>query len=116
MMCVGDTFAVICLEAIPDLAQRTLVAQRLQETGKEVIEIDLQQMGSFAGNMLQVRSEAGEPLLVMSEQAYKSLSKNQISLLEQHARIVYAPLYTIEQNGGGSARCMLAEVHLPKVI
>ncbi|WP_256005188.1 citrulline utilization hydrolase CtlX [Pedobacter deserti] len=113
MMCVGDTFAVICLEAIPDPAQRALVAQRLRDTGKALIEIDFQQMGSFAGNMLQVRNEAGESLLVMSEQAFKSLSQDQVSVLEQHARLVYSPLYTIEQNGGGSARCMLAEIHLP---
>lgn len=113
MMCIGDRFAVICLDAIPDTIDKEMVKRSLSSSGKEVIEITIEQMNKFAGNMLQVNGKAGESFLVMSEQAYLSLNTAQINQLEKYARIIYAPLYTIEQNGGGSARCMLAEVHLP---
>lgn len=113
MMCVGDKFAVICLDSIPDLKEKELVEQSLIATGKELIEISFEQMNHFAGNMLQVQDNNGESLLVMSEQAYLSLAIDQIKTLEKYCKIIYAPLYTIEKNGGGSARCMLAEVHLP---
>ncbi|MCX2575059.1 citrulline utilization hydrolase CtlX [Pedobacter sandarakinus] len=114
MMCVGDQFAVVCLESIRYEEERMAVTMRLNSTGKEIIDISLDQMNHFAGNMLQVTNLSGEDLLIMSEQAYLSLHDNQISNLEQYCRIVQAPLYTIEKNGGGSARCMLAEIHLPE--
>ncbi len=114
MMCIGDKFAVVCLNSIPNLHERDFLKKVLNSTGKEIIEITLEQMNQFAGNMLQVSNEDGESLLVMSEQAYKSLDEVQISTLNKFSKIIYAPLYTIEKNGGGSARCMLAEIHLPK--
>ena len=114
MMCVGDRFSVICLDAIPDAADRLIVKNQLIENGKEIISINLDQMNHFAGNMLQVTNHKSEHLLVMSEQAYLSLHKNQIISLQKYCKLVYSPLNTIETNGGGSARCMLAEIHLPK--
>ena len=113
MMCIGDRFAVICLDAIRNPEEKLKVSISLKGSGKEVIEISLAQMNKFAGNMLQISNATGESLLVMSEQAYLSLNPEQITALTQYSRIVYAPLYTIEKNGGGSARCMLAEIHLP---
>ena len=113
MMCIGDRFAVICLDSIPNQEEKLAVTMSLTSSGKEIIEITLDQMNHFAGNMLQVANQSGESLLVMSEQAYLSLTTDQISSMENYARIIYAPIYTIEKNGGGSARCMLAEIHLP---
>lgn len=114
MMCIGDRFAVICLDSIANVYERDFVRKALTLTNKEILTISYDQMNHFAGNMLQVANVRGESLLVMSEQAYLSLTKDQISILEKYARIVYAPIYTIEKNGGGSARCMLAEIYLPK--
>ncbi|RYE55026.1 MAG: amidinotransferase [Sphingobacteriales bacterium] len=116
MMCVGESFAVVCFESIPDAIEREELRHSFLNTHKEVIEISFDQMNQFAGNMLQVKSNTGESLLVMSEQAYLSLNESQVASLEKHCRIIYAPLYTIEKNGGGSARCMLAEVHLPELL
>lgn len=113
MMCIGDDFAVVCFESIPDALEREELRHSFLNTHKEVIEISFDQMNQFAGNMLQVKSNTGESLLVMSEQAYLSLNESQVSSLEKYCKLIYAPLYTIEKNGGGSARCMLAEVHLP---
>ncbi|TCC87382.1 amidinotransferase [Pedobacter frigiditerrae] len=113
MMCVGDKFAVVCFESITDDNEQETVKNSLTNHQKEIIEISYNQMNCFAGNMLQVQNTHGENLLVMSEQAYLSLNKDQVINLEKYCKIIYAPLYTIEKNGGGSARCMLAEVHLP---
>lgn len=113
MMCIGDRFAVICLDSIKDPEEKLKVTISLKGAGKEIIEISLEQMNKFAGNMLQLSNSKNESLLVMSEQAFLSLTAEQIAALEQYSRIIYAPLYTIEKNGGGSARCMLAEIHLP---
>lgn len=112
MMCIGDKFAVVCLESVSNADEKTKLVQSL--SGKEIIEISLDQMNHFAGNMLQVENKNGDTLLVMSEQAYSSLKPEQITALGQYSRLIYAPLYTIEKNGGGSARCMLAEIHLEK--
>ncbi|WP_316800906.1 citrulline utilization hydrolase CtlX [Pedobacter frigidisoli] len=114
MMCIGDRFAVICLDSIPNQHEKSFVKQVLSSTGKEVIEISLDQMNHFAGNMLQVSNSDGENLLIMSAQAYNSLTTEQIQALEKYNRIIYAAINTIETNGGGSARCMLAEIHLPQ--
>ncbi|MFW0718363.1 citrulline utilization hydrolase CtlX [Pedobacter sp. N23S346] len=114
MMCIGDLFAVICLDSIRNEEEKLAVMLRLTNSGKTIIEITLDQMNHFAGNMLQVANQNGESLLVMSEQAYLSLTEEQVATLEHFSRIIYAPIYTIEKNGGGSARCMLAEIHLPK--
>ena len=114
MMCVADKFVVICLECIDDELEREKVHEVIKSTQKEIIEISEDQMQQFAGNMLQVQNEAGEKFLVMSESAYRSLTAQQISAIEKYCEIIYSDLNTIETNGGGSARCMLAEVFLPK--
>ena len=95
-------------------AQEQQVQDRIAATGKECIPISVDQMNHFAGNMLQVHNDRQEPLLVMSSQAFASLDPAQIAKLSQFNRIIHAPLTTIETNGGGSARCMMAEIHLSK--
>ncbi len=114
MMCVADRYTVVCLDALPIKIERAHLAATIRDSGKTIIPITLDQMNHFAGNMLQVHNQQGEKLLVMSAQAYESLRPEQIAQLGGFNRIVHAPLTTIETNGGGSARCMLAEIHLPK--
>lgn len=114
MMCIGTTFAVICADAIDDKQERKLVINHLKEDGKEIIYITEEQVNNFAGNMLELKDSENKPYLVMSTQAYNSLQPDQIKALEKHAEILHSPLDTIEACGGGSARCMLAEVFLPK--
>ena len=114
MMCVADQFVVICLDCIDDETERVNVVNTILESGKEIIEISEDQMQQFAGNMLQVQNEDGKKFLVMSETAYNSLTPEQISAIKKYNEIIYSNLETIEINGGGSARCMLAEVFLPK--
>lgn len=116
MMCVADKFVVICLDCIDDELEREKVQEVIKSTGKEIIEISEDQLQQFAGNMLQVQNKAGDKFLVMSESAYKSLTTEQISAIEKYCEIIYSDLNTIETNGGGSARCMLAEVFLPNNI
>jgi len=113
MMALGETFVVICLESVRDEAARERLQQHFVATDKELIPITLEQMTAFAGNMLQVRNRSGAPILVMSEQAYRSLTATQIEAIEGHTQILHSPLYTIETFGGGSARCMMAEVFYP---
>lgn len=113
MMCVADQYIVICLESIANPDEQQLVIDTIKQSEKKLIPISLKQMNHFAGNMLQVENNKGEKLLVMSSQAYESLTQEQINSLESFNRIVHASLSTIETNGGGSARCMMAEVHLP---
>ncbi|MES2733466.1 MAG: arginine deiminase-related protein [Bacteroidota bacterium] len=113
VMSVGDLFAVICLESIKDEKERYLVRNVLEMSGKEVIDITMEQLNCFAGNMLQIVNQQQESLLVMSNQAYQSLTLKQISSLEKYGGLVACDLHTIETNGGGSARCMMAEVFLP---
>jgi hypothetical protein len=112
MMCVADRYVVVCLDSLPDTAERQQLAATIRASGKQLIPISLQQMDHFAGNMLQVHNRQGERLLVMSSQAYDSLSPQQIVQLSSYNKILHSPLTTIETNGGGSARCMMAEVHL----
>ncbi len=114
MMCVADKFVVICLDCIDDELERSKVIETIKNSGKEIIEISEEQMQQFAGNMLQVQNKTGEKFLVMSETAYRSLTSEQVSAIEKYCEIIYSDLNTIEVNGGGSARCMLAEVFLPK--
>ena len=115
MMCLAETFAVICLDSIDDKKERKAVLNHLKEDGKEIIAISEAQMHSFAGNMLQVIGSEEVPYLVMSSTAYKSLTPDQLSKIEQHCEIIHADLSTIETCGGGSARCMMAEVFLPRM-
>jgi hypothetical protein len=114
MMCIADRYAVVCLDALPIAAERAHLAATIRTSGKTIIPITLTQMNHFAGNMLQVHNQQGEKLLVMSSQAYASLDPEQIRQLSTFNRVLHSPLTTIEMNGGGSARCMLAEIHLPK--
>ena len=114
MMCVADQFVVICLDCIDDEMEREKVQEMVKSSEKEVIEISEDQMQQFAGNMLQVQNSEGKKFLVMSETAYKSLTPEQIQNIEKYCEIIYSDLNTIETNGGGSARCMLAEVFLPR--
>ncbi|MDH6252062.1 hypothetical protein M2347_001789 [Chryseobacterium sp. H1D6B] len=114
MMCVADRFVVICLDCIDDELERSKVIETIKNSGKEIIEISEEQMQQFAGNMLQVQNTEGEKFLVMSQTAYQSLTQEQVSAIEKYCEIIYSDLNTIEVNGGGSARCMLAEVFLPK--
>ncbi|MGA9212516.1 citrulline utilization hydrolase CtlX [Kaistella sp.] len=114
MMCVAEQFVVICLDCIDDEMEREKVQEVIKSSGKEIIEISENQLQQFAGNMLQVQNDAGTQFLIMSETAYKSLTKEQIEKIESYCEIIYTDLNTIEVNGGGSARCMLAEVFLPK--
>lgn len=113
MMSVADKFAVICLDTISDTTERNLVHKTLVQTDKHIIPISLRQMHQFAGNVLQVHSRQGQRYTVMSTQAFDSLSSQQIADIEQFNPILHAPLTTIETYGGGSARCMLAEIFLP---
>lgn len=112
MMSVGETFAVVCSECIDDKTERKSVIDSLKQDGKEIIYITEDQVNSFAGNMLQVKG-VDKNYLVMSESAYNSLNKGQISQIEKHTSILHSNLETIEKYGGGSARCMMAEVFLP---
>ena len=116
MMCIGDQFAVVCFDSVPNEKEKKSLKESLIKNGKELISISFNQMNKFAGNMLQVQNKDGESLLVMSEQAYLSLHEAQKIDLEKYCRLIYAPLYRIEKNGGGSARCMLAEIHLPPLL
>ena len=114
LMNVGESLAVICAEALPRDDQRLAVLKRLADTGHEVVELSFAQMNAFAGNMLELRSADGTAVLAMSQQARDSLSNEQVATIEKHARIVSAPIDNIEASAGGSVRCMLAEVHLPR--
>lgn len=114
MMALGETFVVICMDSIPDEESRQRLRALFEKTGKTIVSITHEQMNCFAGNMLQVRNAKGERILVMSTQACNSLDKSQIALLRSHTLLLHAPLFTIEKYGGGSARCMMAEVFLPK--
>tara|TARA_R110002049_G_scaffold4842_2_gene34180 strand:+ start:6928 stop:7860 length:933 start_codon:yes stop_codon:yes gene_type:complete len=114
MMCIAETFAVICLDTIDDKSERKNVLKHLKEDSKQVIEITEAQMHSFAGNMLQVRGKDDELFLVMSKAAHDSLTQSQIAKINNHCKIISSSLETIETCGGGSARCMMAEVFLPK--
>lgn len=114
MMCIGETFAVICLSSIDDKKERRNVIDHLKGDGKEIIDITETQLNSFVGNMLQVKGANDTRYLVMSEAAYESLTENQKEKFKKHTNVLSSSLDTIEACGGGSARCMMAEVFLPK--
>lgn len=114
MMAMAETFVVICLDAIDDKKQRKNVTTHLKSDGKKIISITEAQMHAFAGNMLQVIGANDKRFMVMSTAAFHSLDEQQISAIEKHGEIIHSPLDTIETCGGGSARCMMAEVFLPK--
>ena len=114
MMCIAQEFAVVCLDSIDDAKEKKLLTKSLKQDQKEIINISEAQMHQFAGNMLQVKGENDNSYLIMSQTAYNSLRQDQIEAIEKYTSILYANLETIEKHGGGSARCMLAEVFNPK--
>ena len=113
MMSIGSGYAVVCLDCIDSDEERQHVQDSVAQDGLTLIPITEEQVNQFAGNMLELQGADG-PVLVMSACAYQSLEPNQISELQRHTTLLYAPLPTIETCGGGSARCMIAEIHLPK--
>ncbi|QLG47277.1 citrulline utilization hydrolase CtlX [Costertonia aggregata] len=114
MMALGENFSIICLDTIDDKKERKNVVDHLKRDGKEIIKITEEQMHRFAGNMLQVLGAENKRYLVMSSAAFHSLEPDQIKAIENHCEILHSSLDTIETCGGGSARCMMAEVFLPK--
>lgn len=114
LMCMTDRYAVLCLDAIDDLAERTMVTDTIRKSGKEVIEISEAQKHHFGGNMLLVKGDGDALHLVMSTSAHKCLTNAQKAQIEGCHKILHSDLTTIETLGGGSARCMLAEIYLPK--
>ena len=116
MMSIGDKFAVLCPASIDDKKERKSLIKHLQDDGKKVIEISEDQVNSFVGNMLQLKGFDDTSYLAMSESALNSLRPAQVQLIESYATIISSPLDTIESCGGGSARCMMAEVFLPQTL
>jgi len=112
MMCVGDRYVVVCLDSITDPSEKKYVEDSILSSGKEIIRISTHQMNHFAGNMLQLENERREKILVMSSAAWDVLLPDQREKLTKYNRILHTPLSQIETNGGGSARCMIAEIHL----
>ena len=110
MMAIGSTYAVICLESIVTQEQREMVGRELQTTGHDVIEITSEQMNRFAGNMLEIKALDGALYLCLSQSAYNALSEAQRTQLARHAQLLIIPIPTIEALGGGSVRCMMAEL------
>lgn len=112
MMCIGTAFAMVSLEMIPNKTERELVRARLKKTGKEIVELSTEQIANFAGNAIELHNKGGEKLLTLSTRADGALTENQRKRLSRHARLIPLELPTIEL-GGGSARCMIATIHLP---
>ena len=112
MLCVAQDYAVVCLECIKDLTERKAVMDSLKKTNKAIVELSLDQVDHFAGNMLEAKNKANESFLIMSSRARKAMNQSQIAQIQQYSQIIHAPLTTIENYGGGSARCMLAEIFL----
>ena len=114
MMCVATNYVVICLDSIDDKKQRKNVSNFINESGKKLIEISEKQVESFAGNMLELLNDKGDSILVMSKSAENSLSEIQKNSIKKYSKIISSNINTIEVCGGGSARCMMAEIFLPK--
>lgn len=115
LMCVGERLAVVCLDALKNPQERADLEESLSGNGKQIIAITIDQMNHFAGNMIELKSDQGAVVLAMSQSAYRSLSGEQIQALQGYGELVYPPIHTIEKYGGGSVRCMLAGIFLPKV-
>lgn len=111
MMGLGEKFAVICLSAIKDKKERDMVEDTLKKSGKKIVDITFDQVSHFAGNVLEVMNENGEKIVLMSESAYKALTDEQKLIIEEESKILYSPIPTIETYGGGSVRCMVAEIY-----
>jgi len=114
MMCLGERFAMVCAQSIRSDVEREALIRSFEQTGHEVVFLTYEQISSFAGNALEVRNQRGERFLIVSQKGYESLTEEQKAVIEQHDEIVPIPLDTIETNGGGSARCMIADIRLPR--
>ena len=114
MMCIGTAFAMVGLDMIPNKAERQQVRSRLEKTGKEIVELSADQIANFAGNTIELHNKSGEKLLVLSSRAARALTEEQRKTLTGYARLLPLELPTIEL-GGGSARCMMATIHLPRL-
>jgi len=114
MMCLGERFATVCAQSIPDAAEREALIKSLEETGHEVILLGYEQINSFAGNALEVCNKEGKRFLILSKLGYNTLTAEQKGMIEQYDEIIPISLQTIETNGGGSARCMICDIRLPK--
>ncbi len=113
MMAIGERLAIVCADSVRDAQRRRELIESLEENGREVVAISMEQLTQFAGNMLELESIEGEKLMVMSARAEACLTAEQKEALSRHTRIVSSPIDTIEDSSGGSVRCMLAEIHLP---
>lgn len=111
LMCVGSSFAIICKDTIKDQEERNKILDSFNQTGKKVVEISLEQMQNYAGNMLEIKNKKGKRFLIMSQTAYNSLNHEQKHYLEEQCTILHPKIECIEINGGGSARCMMAELY-----
>jgi len=114
MMCVGETFVVICLDSITNVEEKQKVADSIFQNNKELIAISFEQMNQFAGNMLELKTSDNNKILVLSKSSFDSLTKQQKQKLQKHCELVHLNIKTIETIGGGSARCMIAEIFLKK--
>lgn len=114
MMSIGEKFAIICIDAIDNPKERKLVINHLKQSGKELITITENQATCFAGNILEIRGKENKTIIALSETAFKSLTVHQKIQLEKYSELVHSDIATIEKFGGGSVRCMLAEIFLPK--
>lgn len=110
MMSIGEKVAVICSEAISEKSKREIVLKSLIETKKEIVEISFNQMNHFCANILEVRNSKNSRCLIMSQTSCESFTESQKEVLNKYSKIISAPLQTIESIGGGSARCMIAEI------
>ena len=110
LMCIGTTFAILCDDCIPDEKEKAMVIESLEKSGKRIIKISFEQLKNYAGNMLEIKNKDGKRLLVMSQRAFDSLNNEQKEYLEKECKILHPKIECIEVNGGGSARCMLAEL------
>ena len=115
MMCVGDAYVIICMDCVDDVVEKNSLIEQFKKDGKEIITVSEEQVNSFAGNMLQVENQSGDKFLVMSKAAHDCLTEEQVNRIERFNPILSSDLTTIETCGGGSARCMMAEVFLPKI-
>ena len=114
MMCIAVDYAIICLDSIDNNEQKKNISDCIKNSGKELIDISEKQVENFAGNMLELENKDGESILVMSKSAEDSLNENQKNLISKYSKIISSEINTIETCGGGSARCMMAEIFLPK--
>ena len=114
MLFLAQDYAVVFSQCITNLKERKAVMDSLKKTNKAIVELSLDQIDHFAGNMLEAKNKANESFLIMSSRAYKAMNQAQIIQIQRYSQIIHAPLTTIENYGGGSARCMLAEIFLPR--